>query len=334
MISQIIESFLLVFFAEMGDKTQVLALTFAVKYSMGNVLMGIFIGSSLSHILAVFIGVYLSTLFSGYTVGIISGIVFIFFGFNSLKYEEDGENQGGKEKIHPIITVAAAFFIGELGDKTQLATMALAAQSSYPYVIPVGSVFAMITTGFIGIIIGKKIGDRIPEFAIKLVSSLVFIVFGLIKIYETGILESRFLIVIILLLIFIYIILVKNIKEKYKRDRSILKSRSKFIYEYYREMEENIEKICLGTGRCITCDSSKCVIGNTKEILSSRGKNIDIEKNKHIYEKDSLYKDFNIDQIEKTIKIIDEMINKYPNSKEYTTLKIIRDNLENIKNKN
>lgn len=334
MIKQIIESFLLVFFSEMGDKTQLLALTFAIKYSIGNVIIGILIGSSLSHILAVLLGLYLSSLFSGYIIALISGILFIFFGFNSLKYEEDYGNESSKEKIHPIVTVALAFFIGELGDKTQLTAMALAAQSAYPYLIPLGSVSAMITAGLLGIVIGKKIGDRIPEFTIKLVSSSIFIIFGLIKIYETAILEVRLLVFISILVIVIYISLVKNIKEKYNRSVSKLKSRSKFIYEYYKEMEESIEKICLGTGKCISCSYGKCVIGHIREILTSKGEVVDIEKTRDNYERDSLYKEFNRDEIESAKKLIDEMIDKYPNSKEYPILKVIRDNLEKIENKN
>lgn len=334
MINQILESFLLIFFAEIGDKTQVLALTFAIKYSIKNVLIGIVIGSSISHILAVIIGIYLSSLVSASLIGIISGIVFIFFGLYSLKYEEEEEDENSKERIHPIITVAVAFFIGELGDKTQLATMVLAAQANYPYLIPLGSVLAMTITGFIGIIVGKKIGDKIPELAVKLISSFVFIVFGLIKVYEMDMVNNKFLFIIIIILMVVFIIIFKNTKNKYKANNSKLKLRSKFIHEYFKEMQVNIENICLGTGQCITCDTNKCVIGNTKEIINIREDQKKIEELKNNYEINSLYKNFNVDEIENTVKIIDVMLNKYPNSKEAKVLKIIRQNLENIKKEN
>lgn len=334
MIRQIIESFLLIFFAEMGDKTQILALAFAIKYSISHVLMGIFIGSSLSHILAVIIGVYLSTFMSGSLIGVISGIVFILFGLKALGYEEDEDTEGERERIHPIITVAVAFFIGELGDKTQLATMALAAQSPYPYLIPIGSVLAMLATGFIGIVVGKKIGGKIPELAIKVISSIVFILFGILKLYETSLIGFKGMLALVFLLIVIYTLLFKDTRNKYKNSRSKLQLRSSLLYEYFNEMKKTIEDICLGTGQCITCDGSKCVIGNTREILNVKDDLAKIEEIKNTYSRDSLYKDFNRDEIENLIDTIDGILYKYPNTREYSLLKIIRDNLENIKNIN
>jgi putative Ca2+/H+ antiporter (TMEM165/GDT1 family) len=78
-------------------------------------------------------------------------------------------------------TVAIAFFIGELGDKTQLAAITLAMDAAYPWIILLGTVSAMLVISAIGIGIGTVIGKNIPERLIKMVSAILFFVFGSIK---------------------------------------------------------------------------------------------------------------------------------------------------------
>ncbi len=184
MIPDFIRSFLLIFIAEMGDKTQILAMAFATQFKVRSVLLGIFAGVLANHGIAVIIGSYLSDLIPIRTVQIIAGFCFIAFGLWTLKPEkEEEETQKSKKNWGPFLTVAAAFFIGELGDKTQLTAITLAADSQFPLIVLMGTVSAMMLTGGLGIFVGSKIGDKIPKPAIKITAAAIFLILGFFKLY-------------------------------------------------------------------------------------------------------------------------------------------------------
>jgi putative Ca2+/H+ antiporter (TMEM165/GDT1 family) len=174
--------------AEMGDKTQLLAMAFASKYKASKVLIGVFIATVLNHGLAVAAGNYI-TRWEGAQVWIqgIAALSFIFFGLWTIRGDKlDGEDKK-KSKFGPVATVAIAFFIAELGDKTQLATIALAAKfPTSPVAILIGTTTGMIIADGIGIIIGVVMGKKIPERTVKLISAAAFIMFGFIGCYQVG----------------------------------------------------------------------------------------------------------------------------------------------------
>lgn len=174
--------------AEMGDKTQLLAMAFASKYKASKVLIGVFIATVFNHALAVAAGNYI-TKWDGAQVWIqgIAALSFIFFGLWTIRGDKlDGEDQK-KSKYGPIVTVAIAFFIAELGDKTQLATIAIAAKFPLsPVAILMGTTTGMLIADGIGIIIGVVMGKRIPERTVKLISAAAFILFGFIGCYQVG----------------------------------------------------------------------------------------------------------------------------------------------------
>src|SRR5690606_22932798 len=146
--------------AEMGDKTQILAMAFATQYQVKKVLMGVFLGSLLNHGIAVALGSYLSSVIPINTIQIIAGISFVGFALWTLKNDDDDEEEGdSKGKFGPVFTVAMAFFIGELGDKTQLTAITLSVDASYPVFILLGTVSGMILTSSLGIYVGSKIGN-------------------------------------------------------------------------------------------------------------------------------------------------------------------------------
>ncbi|SES87068.1 TMEM165/GDT1 family protein [Anaerobranca gottschalkii] len=188
MISEILSSLIFIFLAEMGDKTQLLALAFATKYKLSAVLTGVFLGSLLNHSLAVIIGLYLSSFIPLNIINIATSFAFIIFGLWTLKIDEGEEEclEEGKcpPKFHPILIVASAFFLGEIGDKTQLTVITLSTSARYPLGVLLGTVTGMVITSSIGVFIGNKLGKKIPENIIKLISGLIFILFGLINLYE------------------------------------------------------------------------------------------------------------------------------------------------------
>ncbi|MDF2839358.1 MAG: hypothetical protein K0Q99_129 [Clostridia bacterium] len=174
--------------AEMGDKTQLLAMAFAGKYKASKVLIGVFIATVFNHALAVAAGNYI-TRWEGAQVWIqgAAALSFIFFGLWTIRGDKlDGEDKK-ISKFGPIMTVTIAFFIAELGDKTQLATIALAAQFPLsPIPILMGTTTGMIIADGIGIIIGVVLGRRIPERMVKLVSAAAFVLFGFIGCYQVA----------------------------------------------------------------------------------------------------------------------------------------------------
>ncbi|WP_160718561.1 TMEM165/GDT1 family protein [Isachenkonia alkalipeptolytica] len=176
---EFIQALALISMAEMGDKTQLLAMAFATKYSVKKVLLGVFLGSLLNHGIAVVLGVYLSDFIPLDTLSLIAATAFIVFGLWSLKPEGEEEAQDtGVKKFGPVLTVAFAFFLGEIGDKTQLAVITLSTQGSYPLLILGGTVLGMVITSGVGVLVGMKLGKKIPEVGLKIGSGIVFMIFG------------------------------------------------------------------------------------------------------------------------------------------------------------
>ena len=169
--------------AEMGDKTQLLAMAFATRYKATTVLWAVFWATLLNHLLAVVVGNYLTNFIPIQYIQIAAAVSFILFGLWTIRGDELN-NEDKRFSFSPFWTVAIAFFIAEMGDKTQLATIALAAK--YQSVIPVwlGTTTGMVIADAIGIVIGIVIGKKIPERAVKWFAAIIFILFGLIGLYQ------------------------------------------------------------------------------------------------------------------------------------------------------
>jgi len=174
--------------AEMGDKTQLLAMAFATKYKASKVMVGVLVATIFNHALAVAVGNYL-TRFDSAQVWIqgIASLSFIFFGLWTIRGDKlDGE-ENRKTKYGAVATVTIAFFIAEMGDKTQLATIALAAKFPVsPIWVLLGTLTGMMIADAIGIFVGVVMCKRIPERTVKLVSAGAFILFGLIGCYQVA----------------------------------------------------------------------------------------------------------------------------------------------------
>ena len=272
MFNEMLQAFILVFIAEMGDKTQILAIAFATKYPVKKVLLGILIGAFLNHGIAVELGSQLPRIVPMDTVQIVAGIAFVVFGIWSLRMEEeDQEEEKTLRTYGPVLTVALAFFVGELGDKTQLAAITLAAGSKHLLFILAGTVSAMVATSCLGIFVGKKIGDRIPEIGIKTVASLIFLLFGSVKLYvavPSTYVNPFSVVVYIVSIAAIFAVLLRKNHVAY---RSGFVSRygniSRRLYEYYSNMETEIETLCNGEGVCGKCDGTRCPVGNTRALI-------------------------------------------------------------------
>lgn len=181
MLEELLGAFVLVFVAEIGDKSQILAMMFATRYKPRSVLLGVLIGAILNHGLAVLLGATLGHMLPVETLTFIAGLVFLYFAYVSLEEEDEDAETGITNYKNIIMTVALAFFIGELGDKTQLTAITLAMDASSPLVVLLGTVSAMVMTSSIGIWIGSRIGPKISKVWIKITSTLLFLICAFAK---------------------------------------------------------------------------------------------------------------------------------------------------------
>ncbi|OPY00964.1 MAG: hypothetical protein A4E61_01815 [Syntrophorhabdus sp. PtaB.Bin184] len=176
-------SVIFVVLAEMGDKTQLLAMAFASRYRWQTVLWGVFVATLVNHFLAVVAGSYLTKFVPIQYIQIAASASFILFGLWTIR----GDTLEGEDKrfnFSPFWTVAVAFFFAEMGDKTQLATVALATKYSNILVVWLGTTTAMIIADAIGIIIGIVMGKKIPERFVKWFAAVIFMLFGVIGLYQ------------------------------------------------------------------------------------------------------------------------------------------------------
>ena len=182
---EFLEAFVMVFMGEMGDKSQFLALAFATTYPVSTVLGGVSLGIGLNHGLAIIAALLIVGVFKDMTfLQIVAGFLFLFFGLSALKAEDDDEEEEVKASSKgPLLTVATAFFVGELGDKTQLMAMTLAMNSERPAVIFLATVSSMILVSLFGILVGKYLGKKIPHVALSYLAAFLFLLFGTLKLY-------------------------------------------------------------------------------------------------------------------------------------------------------
>ncbi len=174
--------------AEMGDKTQLLAMAFATRFKAAKVMIGVFIATVFNHALAVAVGSYI-TRFEAVEIWIsgIASLSFIFFGLWTIRGDKLEGEQNRSNKFGAVATVAIAFFLAEMGDKTQLATLAISAKfPDNPVNVLIGTTLGMLIADGIGIVVGVVMCRKIPERTVKLVSAGAFILFGFIGSYQVG----------------------------------------------------------------------------------------------------------------------------------------------------
>lgn len=179
--------------AEMGDKTQLLAMAFAVRFKAWKVLVGIFLATVLNHALAVAVGSLLMQIrLLDLIIQTAAAAAFVLFGLWTLHGDKLEGEQDKPSRFGPVMTVAAAFFLAEMGDKTQLTTLALSAKyPSAPMFVLLGTTTGMLIADGFGIVFGVVMCRRIPERQVKLASAAVFILFGFIAGFEVCTVDYR-----------------------------------------------------------------------------------------------------------------------------------------------
>jgi len=175
-------SFGVIFIAELGDKSQLMALAFATRFPAVSVLVAISIATALVHLGSVILGATVASVLPANVVSIVAGAAFLGFAVWTLRGDVLGGADEARSRREParsvILTVGAAFFLAELGDKTMLATVTLATHED-ALGTWAGSTAGMVAADAIAIGVGKLLGANLPERAIRIGAAVAFVVFGL-----------------------------------------------------------------------------------------------------------------------------------------------------------
>jgi len=169
----------MIFIAELGDKTQLVALCLACRFNAWVVLAGISVATLVVHVLSVLLGGGVGQLLPQHWINLAAGLAFVGFGLWTLRGDAlEDENCGATRVRSPFWLVTTTFFLAELGDKTMLSTVTLATGHA---MVPVwlGSTLGMVVSDGLAIIVGQLMGTRLPERAIRIGAALVFFGFGL-----------------------------------------------------------------------------------------------------------------------------------------------------------
>ncbi len=186
MIAALLLSFAVIFVAELGDKSQLMAMMFALRYRWWVVLSAILAATTAVHILSVAIGHYLGAALPTHLLGLIAGVMFIVFGLWTLRGDSltDQEASRAQRATAPaFFVVTSAFMLAELGDKTMLATITLAADNNWLGVW-IGSTIGMVAADALAILVGAVAGKHLPERLIQVVAAALFGVFGIFMVID------------------------------------------------------------------------------------------------------------------------------------------------------
>ncbi|MBB4962036.1 TMEM165/GDT1 family protein [Micromonospora polyrhachis] len=179
-------SFGVIFVAELGDKSQLMALTFATRFKPVPVLIGITVATAVVHLASVAIGVGLGAVLPTGWISLVAGLAFLAFGAWTLRGDvltDEEKRKADRTDRSAIVLVSVAFFLAELGDKTMLATITLATQYGW-FGTWLGSTIGMVVADALAILVGRMLGKRLPEKTIKYGAAILFAICGVWLIVE------------------------------------------------------------------------------------------------------------------------------------------------------
>lgn len=167
--------------AEMGDKSQLVALAFATRFKAWVVLLGVTVATLVVHLGSVFLGKAIDTALPEAWVTGAAGVAFIGFGLWTLRGDRlDDDPTAKPSRWGPFLTVAVTFFISELGDKTMLATVTLATGGGSLIGVWLGSTAGMVLADAVSIVVGMVLGKRLPARAVRYGAAAIFLVTGVV----------------------------------------------------------------------------------------------------------------------------------------------------------
>ncbi|WP_165667234.1 TMEM165/GDT1 family protein [Metapseudomonas otitidis] len=173
---------LIVALAEIGDKTQLLALLLAARFRKPwPIIWGIIAATLANHFAAGAVGSWVAGFFSPATLGWVLAVSFAAVALWTLVPDKlDDDEASGLKKYGPFLTTLIAFFLAEMGDKTQVATVMLAAQYPHFVLVVVGTTLGMLIANVPVVLAGNFAADRLP---LALIRRLAAAAFGILAVY-------------------------------------------------------------------------------------------------------------------------------------------------------
>ncbi len=178
-MTALIQSFSMVAIAEIGDKTQLLSILLAARFRVfWPIIAGVFIATIINHGLVAWLGSYTSELVNAHWLSLVVSLLFIAVGLWTLLPDTAPEDSHIRNE-NAFIASCIAFFIAEMGDKTQLATLTLGAQYSETTMVIIGTTLGMLAANIPAILFGENLLKKIPLRTIRITACIIFLAFGI-----------------------------------------------------------------------------------------------------------------------------------------------------------
>jgi putative Ca2+/H+ antiporter (TMEM165/GDT1 family) len=173
--------------AEIGDKTQILSLMLAARFQRPlPIIFGILFATTANHAAAGLVGTYFGGLLSGPWMRWILGLSFLSVAIWALFPDKYEGNDTAISRFGAFISTLVAFFLAEIGDKTQIATIGLAARFEHFYPVVIGTTLGMMLANIPAVLLGNKVADKLPVKAIRITAAAVFAMLGLLTLTGFG----------------------------------------------------------------------------------------------------------------------------------------------------
>jgi putative Ca2+/H+ antiporter (TMEM165/GDT1 family) len=173
--------------AEIGDKTQLLAFLLAARFRRPlPIVAGIFVATVANHAFAAAVGALVSRLLGPDVMRWVLGIVFLGMAAWIMVPDKVDEDETPLARFGVFLTTVLAFFVAEMGDKTQVATVALAARYSSAVAVVAGTTLGMMLANVPAVYFGDRIAGRVPLKLVHGLAALIFAVLGIATLFGAG----------------------------------------------------------------------------------------------------------------------------------------------------
>jgi Ca2+/H+ antiporter, TMEM165/GDT1 family len=181
----LLASFGMVAIAEMGDKTQLLAFLLATKFKgrQWTIILGILVATAANHFVAAFLGDWVAANVSQNVMRWILGLAFLGFAVWAL-IPDKLEDADKPSRFGPFGTTLIAFFLAEMGDKTQFATIALGAKYASLAMVVTGTTLGMMAANIPAVLLGERLARYIPLSKMRFIAAALFAGFGVLILFK------------------------------------------------------------------------------------------------------------------------------------------------------
>ncbi|HYD95183.1 MAG TPA: TMEM165/GDT1 family protein [Noviherbaspirillum sp.] len=173
--------------AEMGDKTQLLSLLLAARFRRSlPIISGILVATLLNHAFAGAVGGWLAALIGNDALRWVLGLSFLAMAIWTLIPDKVDDVEAKHDRLGVFAVTVVAFFLAEMGDKTQVATIALAAKYSAFYAVVSGTTLGMMIANVPAVLLGGKIIEMVSMKAVHAIAAAIFAVLGVLTLMNVG----------------------------------------------------------------------------------------------------------------------------------------------------